>query len=354
MRAAALLLLLASCLGAAWARLVDLNKTDPHVVQWPPRSIDTLMFPNPDEAYFLYAHGKQQYYLQAVLAISQIRRFDESRPVVFAYTQPLASDVSAALLTLRATLLYIPPQHSADMHKRYGTSNRCAHWHGCWMKFLAWSLPFKTVLYMDSDVLLVLPMDGAFEAMAKRSNPSPFDIAAAVDVQVAYGHGSIESAHAFNTGVMLVEPSIAVFEALQQHAASAGSWQGSAETFVINTFPRAGARYYLSEDGSSNVGGRWIQLAPGYNAFPHFVHAAHLHRPADDPAMLQSIYALHYVWINKLWVGMAEEMCVPTNPPTSITLCIPCCKHWLDAQARAATVTGLYEFQPRLFKAPAP
>ncbi|CAJ1341112.1 unnamed protein product [Effrenium voratum] len=85
-------------------------------------------------------------------------------------------------------------------------------WPRAWGKLQLWKLEFDLVLYLDGDILVLGSLEPLFQAAVK----APLDFAASLT----------RSMMAFNAGVMLVRPSMRIFEDLKKSLEELPQWQG--------------------------------------------------------------------------------------------------------------------------------
>ncbi|KAJ9477603.1 Glycogenin-2 [Pseudozyma hubeiensis] len=144
---------------------------------------------------------------------------------------------------------------------------------------------FDKVVFLDADTLVLRPIDHLFRL---GSNVS---FAAAPDTGWP---------DAFNSGVMMLNPSSSTFEAIRSFARTTGSWDG-ADQGLLNDF-------YGPEDGSEQSsadsqgiapapGGGWKRLSFRYNVTSH---GGYTFAPAYQ-RYGQSINIVHFIGQNKPW-----------------------------------------------------
>jgi hypothetical protein len=150
-------------------------------------------------------------------------------------------------------------------------------------KLLLWALPgFSKVVFLDIDILIVANVDALLRE-------APFAAAAALPYATSL----------FNSGVMVLSPSLATAAALQSLSASTGAGAHGAKSASTSVAPRI--RGALESRGTGHLSdqsilnhhfkGRWRQLPYGYN-----VHA--VNRKLWGQIELASI---HFVGRPKPW-----------------------------------------------------
>ena len=154
-------------------------------------------------------------------------------------------------------------------------------------KLLLWALPgFSKVVFLDIDILIVANVDALLRE-------APFSAAAALPYATSL----------FNSGVMVLSPSLATAAALQSLSASTGAGAHGAKSASTSVAPRI--RGALESRGTGHLSdqsilnhhfkGRWRQLPYGYNV-GHKVHA--VNRKLWGQIELASI---HFVGRPKPW-----------------------------------------------------
>ncbi|SPO21771.1 related to glycogenin-2 beta [Ustilago trichophora] len=144
---------------------------------------------------------------------------------------------------------------------------------------------FDTIVFLDADTLVLRPIDHLFRMGDKVS------FAASPDTGWP---------DAFNSGVMMLTPSSATFEAIRSFARSTGSWDG-ADQGLLNDFfgPEDGSGDLTgdAQDAASAPGGGWKRLSFRYNVTSH---GGYTFAPAYQ-RYGQSINIVHFIGQHKPW-----------------------------------------------------
>jgi hypothetical protein len=142
-------------------------------------------------------------------------------------------------------------------------------------KLHAWRLTgYDKVVYLDADILVLRPLTHLFSISSA--------LAASPDI------GWPDS---FNTGVMVLTPSLTTFSAMREFAVQRGSWDG-ADQGLLNDF--YGGELGSGEEGT---GGGWQRLPFRYNVTPN---AGYTFAPAYQ-RYGAGIMAAHFIGAHKPW-----------------------------------------------------
>lgn len=228
----------------------------------------------------------------AGVAITALRRVDATTPIVLLSQEQVDPDIANMLQIDAAVHIVTLPSALAAVADKAFSGRRCGAIASCWMKFLVWALTaYKSVMFVDVDVLAVKPLTGAFELFEQRRAPTPYDIAGVPDVIAAL---RFPLSDCFNTGLFIVAPDMAVFEEFWAYAAAAstvhavtGDWPG-ADTWPLVTWP-------------ASRGAQWVRLPLTYNVYPHvFLTLLEAYTHIDGPLTgFGSVHALHFVYPSK-------------------------------------------------------
>lgn len=208
-----------------------------------------------------------------------------------------------ALKSMGVILLETPSSLRALADDLMETPERCSYFKGCWMKFLPWALtPYRSVLYIDADILFMRDPRPALEAFnTRRISPAEsnehaglYDIAAVPDLVYAFLHTDYEGSDVFNGGFLVVKPSLKVAKELFAYGLSTPNWGPNADQNLL-------ASFFLRDRPYSH---NWIRLPASYNMAAHVWHMMALgHRKDGVMAQdMQNVIGLHYMWPAKgIW-----------------------------------------------------
>ncbi|PWN48080.1 hypothetical protein IE53DRAFT_370917 [Violaceomyces palustris] len=149
------------------------------------------------------------------------------------------------------------------------SSNTTAPWRG-----------YDKLVFLDADMLVLRPIDHLFEL------PGDPSFAASPDTGWP---------DAFNSGLMLLKPSLKTFEGIRKFAKEKGSWDGADQGLLNDWFGADSSSATPGETGAP--GGGWTRLSFRYNVTSHggYTFAPAYQRYGD------SIMAAHYIGQHKPW-----------------------------------------------------
>lgn len=142
-------------------------------------------------------------------------------------------------------------------------------------KLHAWRLTgYDKIIFLDADILVLRPIAHLF------SITSP--LAASPDIGWP---------DAFNSGLMVLTPSLTTFSAMREYAIQSGSWDGADQGFLND--------FYGGEQGGSETGpgGGWQRLPFRYNVTPN---AGYTFAPAYE-RYSSGIMTAHFIGQHKPW-----------------------------------------------------
>ncbi|PWN39675.1 nucleotide-diphospho-sugar transferase [Ceraceosorus guamensis] len=134
---------------------------------------------------------------------------------------------------------------------------------------------YKRVLFLDADTIVLRPIHHLFGLA-----PSPL-----------YAAPDIGWPDAFNSGVLLLQPSASTFASIRSFAATTGTWDG-ADQGLLNDF--FGGERKRGQEGS---GGGWDRLSFTYNATPN---GGYTYAPAYV-RYGSGIHIAHFIGSHKPW-----------------------------------------------------
>lgn len=254
--------------------------------------------PSP-RAYALFIRGDRLWARLAATAITSLRRTDSTSAIVLFTHDAMDADITHMLLHDAQVHIARLPESLTATADAFFAVRRCSSVLSCWMKFLALLLvPYKSVMFVDVDVIATQPLHRAFEQFEQRLSPGPYDIAGVPDMvaSVRFPQGDC-----FNTGLFIVEPSLRFFNEFWAYAISEASiyptqqnWP-SADTWPLVTWPAWRKA-------------TWVRLPLYFNVFPHMFQAvidsyAHFDGPATT---LGPVHALHFVYPSKTLFGRLD------------------------------------------------
>jgi len=262
-------------------------------------------------AYQFILTGPEARQLLAVTAALQLRAVDAERDILVVAPAPLTEPLMEVLEQLRATVVQVPFEEAQQMERDFNTC--CDQFYGCWMKLLTWRAPYRAVMNLDTDFLVLRNMSAAFELMAAGAR-GPFDVGGVPDPVVAATQPDADGVHdVFNGGMFIALPSEEAYGRLFAHARGSRCMWG--EMLWLNTF--------------AATHGRWVRLPPNFNLFPSLLGPASPYL-AYAPPNWNNIAGLHFAGASKVWPHNTREDCLQRAELD----CLECCIKWAEATAR--------------------
>jgi alpha-N-acetylglucosamine transferase len=279
----------------------------------------SLLLTPPREAYIVYASGSRRYFELAFACILAIRKVDTAREVILLYTNEIDTDLSAAFAhaQVRVETRKLSEEVTSELSSKLDIPTKCGGWGGCWIKFFLFSLvEFDNVVYIDSDVLLMRPINLAFSVR------DSYTIAAVEDPVQVFGYPTGKH-NCFNTGLFGARPSRAVYEDLISFAEETDWNTNIADQGLLNLFFEAK--------------GSWLRLPSLYNIYPYLFETMVMRIgvfPFQWPSVtFDRVHGLHFTWLSKFSTDIKEEACKQHVEHFKDSL--PSCIVWAKAQKEA-------------------
>jgi alpha-N-acetylglucosamine transferase len=298
------LLMKSQAISAAFPR--DRNETFPTVLSVP------------REAYVLYASGSRRYFELAFACIFALRKVDSAREVVLLHTDEIDADLSAAFAhaQVRVQTRRVSEDISSELSSMEIPS-KCGAWGACWIKFFLFSMvEFDNIVSLDSDYLLLRPIDLAFSVR------DPYTIAAVEDPVQVFGYPTGKH-NCFNAGMFGLRPSRVVYEDLISFAEEVDWNTNIADQGLLNLF--------FATKGS------WLRLPSLYNIYPYLFETMVMRIgvfPFQWPSVtFDRVHGLHFTWLSKFSTDTNEEACKQHVEQFKDHL--PSCLIWVNAQRAA-------------------
>ena len=180
--------------------------------------------------------GYQSGYVSGAIALAQsLKNVNSSLPRIVMVTPEVEKEARERMSFLFHEIIEVSPipcnhKLSSDLNpSEYNLNGEkykagVARWASTCTKFAAWKLTqFKRVLFMDADMLVLLPIDDLLLSSSSSSSSSSFSNASLVAAPETFPPDT------FNSGLMLIRPSLETFQELLE----CNDFTGSAEGTVL-------------------------------------------------------------------------------------------------------------------------